>query len=70
VVIRDAQMRFSTPVSGAIQAEATMPSVAATAAFRNALTERGRARLTVPVAIRGPGDTIAARFVGEFVAFV
>jgi thioesterase domain-containing protein len=70
VVIRDAQMRFSAPVSGAIQAEAAMPSVAAIAAFRNALTERGRARLTVPVAIRGPGDTIAARFVGEFVAFV
>jgi hypothetical protein len=32
--------------------------------------ERGRARLTVPVAIRGPGGKVAARFVGEFVAFV
>jgi thioesterase domain-containing protein len=70
MVIRDAQMRFRAPVSGAIRAEASMPSAAAIAAFRGALAERGRARLTVPVAIRGPGNTVAARFVGEFVAFV
>jgi thioesterase domain-containing protein len=69
VVIRDARMQFTAPVSGAIQAEASMPSAAAIAAFRSALLERGRARLTVPVAIRGPGNTVAARFVGEFVAF-
>jgi thioesterase domain-containing protein len=70
VVIREAQMRFSAPVAGPIEAQAQMPAAAALAAFQSALAERGRARLTVPVTIRGPDDTIAARFVGEFVAFV
>lgn len=68
VVIRDAQMRFSAPVSGELLAEAAMPSAAAVAAFRGALAERGRARLTVAVEICGPGNSVAARFVGEFVA--
>lgn len=68
VVIRDASMRFSAPVSGELLAEAAMPSTTALAAFRGALAERGRARLTVAVEIRGPADSVAARFVGEFVA--
>ena len=69
VVIRDAQMRFLAPVSGELLAQATMPTPAASAVFRAALADRGRARLTVPVEIRGPGDSVAARFIGEFVAF-
>lgn len=69
VVIRSAQMNFLQPVVGELLAQAAFPSPAATAAFRITLAERGRARLTVPVAIRGPGDEVAARFVGEFVAF-
>ena len=68
VVIREAQMRFFTPVSGELLAAAAMPSAAAIAAFHGALAERGRARLTVAVEVRGPGDSVAARFVGEFVA--
>lgn len=69
VVVREAQMRFLVPVSGELIAEAGMPQAAATATFRMALRERGRARLTVPVVIRGPNESPAARFVGEFVAF-
>ncbi|MFU8820449.1 MAG: YiiD C-terminal domain-containing protein [Gammaproteobacteria bacterium] len=69
VVIRDAQMRFLAPVSGELVATAVRPSPGAVAAFHGTLAERGRARLTVPVTIQGPGDTVAARFVGEFVAF-
>jgi thioesterase domain-containing protein len=69
VVVREAQMRFLVPVSGELIAEADMPRGAAVAAFRMGLQERGRARLTVPVVIRGPGESPAARFVGEFVAF-
>lgn len=69
VVVREAQMRFLVPVSGELVAVAKMPQAAAVATFRMGLQERGRARLTVPVAIRGPGDSPAARFVGEFVAF-
>jgi thioesterase domain-containing protein len=68
VVIRDAQMRFLAPVSGELVATAARPSPGAVAAFHGKLAERGRARLTVPVTIQGPGDTVAARFVGEFVA--
>lgn len=69
VVVREAQMRFLVPVSGELIAVADMPQAAAVATFRMGLNERGRARLTVPVAIRGPGESPAARFVGEFVAF-
>lgn len=69
VVIRSAQMRFLAPVSGELVATASIPSAGATAAFRIALAEKGRARLTVPVASQGPGGDIAARFVGEYVAF-
>lgn len=69
VVIRDAQMRFIEPVSGELIAEAAVPSAGAVAAFRTALAQRGRARLTVGVIIRGPAESVAARFVGEFVAF-
>lgn len=69
VVIRNARMEFLKPVPGELLAEATMPAAAAAAVFRIKLAERGRARLTVPVAIRGAADTVAARFVGEFVAF-
>lgn len=70
VVIRSSQMRFLKPVSVDLVAEAAMPAPGATAAFRIALTDRGHARLTVPVAILGPGKGVVARFVGEFVAFV
>jgi thioesterase domain-containing protein len=70
VVIRDAQMRFLEPVRGELSAVATRPSAGAVAAFHATLAARGRARLTVPVIIRGPGDSVAARFVGEFVALV
>jgi thioesterase domain-containing protein len=69
VVIRDARIRFIEPVSGELVAEAAMPSAGAVATFRGALARRKCARLTVPVLIGGPGDSIAARFVGEFVAF-
>lgn len=69
VVVREAQMRFLAPVVGDLLAEAELPAAAAVATFRLALRERGRARLTVPVAIQGPGESPAARFVGEFVAF-
>lgn len=68
VVVRDARMRFDTPVFSELVAEAEMPSTAAVTAFRGALASRGRARLTVPVEIRGASDVPAARFVGEFVA--
>ncbi len=68
VVVRDAHMRFDTPVFGELVAEAGMPAAAAITAFRDALASRGRARLTVTVEIRGAGDTPAARFAGEFVA--
>jgi thioesterase domain-containing protein len=68
VVIRDAQMRFLEPVAGELLAEAARPTAGAVAAFHATLAQRGRARLTVPVIIRGPGDSVAARFVGEFVA--
>jgi thioesterase domain-containing protein len=68
VVIRDAQMRFLEPVRGELSAVAARPSAGAVAAFHATLAARGRARLTVPVTIRGPGDAVAARFVGEFVA--
>lgn len=70
VVVREAQMRFLVPVSGELVAQADLPQATAAATFRMGLKERGRARLTVPVAIRGPGESPAARFVGEFVAFV
>jgi len=70
VVIRDAQMRFRVPVCGELVAAAAMPTPDAIAAFRAVLVGRGHARLTVPVTIRGPNDTVAARFVGEFVASV
>jgi thioesterase domain-containing protein len=69
VVVRSAQMRFLAPVSGELVATAVIPSAGAAAAFRIALAEKGRARLTVPVAIQGPGGDIAARYVGEYVAF-
>lgn len=69
VVVREAQMRFLIPVNGELIAEASMPPAAAVATFRMGLQERGRARLTVPVAIRGPSEAPAARFIGEFVAF-
>lgn len=68
VVIRDAQMRFLAPVSGELVATAERPPPGAVAAFRGTLAARGRARLTVPVTIGGLADTVAARFVGEFVA--
>lgn len=68
VVIRNAEMRFVAPVSGELVAEAAMPSAGAVAAFRGTLAERGYARLSVPVSIRGPSESVAARFVGEFVA--
>ncbi|HUG97732.1 MAG TPA: YiiD C-terminal domain-containing protein [Gammaproteobacteria bacterium] len=68
VVIRHAQMRFILPVSGELVAEAALPSAGAIAAFRGTLADRGYARLSVPVIIRGPGESIAARYVGEFVA--
>lgn len=68
VVIRDAQMRFMAPVSGELVAEAVRPSPGAVAAFLGTLDGRGRARLTVPVTIQGPGGAVAARFVGEYVA--
>lgn len=68
VVIRDASMRFEAPVFGELLAAAAMPSAAAIAAFRGTLDAKGRARLTVPVELRGPGDSVAARFIGEFVA--
>ena len=70
VIIRHAQMRFIEPVSGELRAEAEMPSPGAVAAFRTTLARQGHARLTVPVVIRGPAESVAARFVGEFVAFV
>lgn len=69
VVIRNAQMRFLAPVVGELVATAVFPSAGASAAFRIALAEKGRARLTVPVDIQGPDGHIAARFVGEYVAF-
>lgn len=69
VVVSSCQMRFLAPVSGELVAAAVTPSAGATTAFRIALAEKGRARLTVPVAIQGPGGNIAARFVGEYVAF-
>lgn len=68
VVVRESQMRFLAPVNGELVAEAAMPSAAAVATFRMGLRERGRARLTVPVVVRGTGDAPAARFIGEFVA--
>ena len=68
VVIRDARMRFLAPVFGELSAVATRPSADAVAAFHATLTARGRARLAVPVIIRGAGEAVAARFVGEFVA--
>jgi thioesterase domain-containing protein len=68
VMIRNSRMQFLTPVSGELLASAPLPSAGAVAAFRGALAQRGRARLSVAVAIRGPGDSVAARFVGEFMA--
>jgi thioesterase domain-containing protein len=70
VVIRDARMRFRVPVVGDLVAEAPLPSPGAIAAFRGTLGGQKQARLTVPVIIRGSGSSVAARFVGEFVAFV
>lgn len=69
VIIRNSQMRFIEPVSGELLAEAVLPSPGAVAAFRTTLAQRGHARLTVPVIIRGSTESVAARFVGEFVAF-
>jgi thioesterase domain-containing protein len=68
VVIRRSQMQFLTPVSGELVASAPLPSASTVAAFRGALSQRGRARLSVAVTIRGAGDSAAARFVGEFIA--
>jgi thioesterase domain-containing protein len=68
IIIRASQMRFRAPVAGELIATAALPTPTATVAFGITLARRNRARLTIPVSIEGPGGSIAAHFVGEYVA--
>jgi thioesterase domain-containing protein len=70
VVVSNARMQFLEPLSGELVAECFHPEAGALAAFQGTLRRRGRARLTVPVLVPGPGGRPAARFVGEFVALL
>lgn len=70
VVISDARMKFLEPLAGELVAECLHPEAGALAAFQSTLRRRGRARLTVPVLVPGPGGKPAARFIGEFVALL
>jgi thioesterase domain-containing protein len=68
VVVAEAGMRFISPVTGELVANAVWPSAEDAAAFRRGLAERGRARLRIQVEIAGRGGASAATFSGEFVA--
>ncbi|MGE5624216.1 MAG: YiiD C-terminal domain-containing protein [Bacillota bacterium] len=68
IVVNEAKLRYSKPVTGELVARCTAPGTEALAGFLQTLKRRGKARLELRAEVRQDGG-LAAEYSGSFVAY-
>jgi len=68
VVIHELDARFDAPITGEVSAIAKAPPARARERFERTLLKRGRARVDIPVRVRGGVSQEGTTLVGRYVA--